>query len=194
MSAAFRSAHSTRPAIHAPLRSSVLPHAVSAVRPSVRLLVAAACVLALLGAGCSRSIDRALADVTRAEGGVQHDRFGDRFSFDADPAPLVPATLPADFPADIYRPDDYRLLGNADHDGLRRVQLHADGATVVLGEQARSAMLQQGWRQVMSRQQGDSQRVMAFVKQRRTAVLSFDRAGLGEVRVGVQWRPQPAGQ
>lgn len=162
-----------------------------------RLLPTLACALAMLVGGCSSSIDRALADVTRSGEGVQRDRHGDRFTFEDDPLPataLVGAVdpLPADFPADLYRPDAYRLLASNQMDGLRRVQLRADGTTTRLGEQARLAMLQRGWRPVMSRQHGDSQRVTAWVKDGRTAVLLFDRVALDEVRVAVQWRPAVA--
>lgn len=158
------------------------------------LPLAMACALAMLANGCSSSIDRALADVTRSGEGVQRDRHGDRFTFEDDPLPIAgPAgavdPLPADFPPDLYHPDVYRLLASSHADGLRRVQLHADGTAARLGEQARLAMLQRGWRPVMSRQHGDSQRVTAWVKDGRTAVLLFDRVALDEVRVAVQWRP-----
>ena len=157
------------------------------------LLLAATCTLVAIGSGCSRSIDRALADVTRSGEGVQHDRHGDRFTFDDDPLPastLVGAIepLPADFPADVYRPKTYDLLGSQELEDLRRVRLRVDGATSLIGEQARVAMLRQGWRQVMSRQRGDSHQVSAWVKDGRTAVLLFDRAGLDQVQVAVQWR------
>lgn len=169
---------------------------VSTVRKP-RLLLAMLCALAALGTGCSRSIDQALADVTRSGEGVQHDRNGDGFIFQDDPLPrstLVGVTdpLPVDFPADVYRPKAFDLLDDSSAEDLRRVRLRAEGATALLGEQARVAMLRQGWRQVMSRRRGDSQQVMAYVKNGRTAVLLFDRAGLGEVQVAVQWRPAGA--
>lgn len=162
-------------------------------------VLAAACALALLAGGCSRSIDHALADVTRSGEGVQEDLHGDRFIFEDDPlqaSALVGAAdpLPADFPVDVYRPESYELLDSRRDDDLRRVRLRADGAPTVLGEQARVAMLRQGWRPVMSRQRGDSQQVMAYVKGGRTAVLLFDGVGLGEAQVAVQWREPPPHQ
>lgn len=176
------------PPVTAPaLPSITVMPAASITAHAAKTLLVAACALAL-AAGCSRSIDRALADVSRSDD-VQH---GDTFTFPADPLPIdmsaAAMDLPADFPEDIYRPGAYQLIASDSRDGLRRVQLRTGGATGQVGELARSAMLRQGWRPVMSRQHGDSQRVLAFIKDRRTAVLTFNGVEPGQVRVGVQWR------
>lgn len=152
-----------------------------------------ACVLAL--AGCSQSIDNAIADVTRADRQVQVDRNGDRFTF-RDPATRPPEgepaslALPDSFPADVYLPGRYRVLDVAMEDGLQKLRLNARGPATRLFDEARGTMQQRGWRPVMAVQHGDSSRVLAFAKPRRTAVLLFRDAADGEVRIDLQLRPQ----
>lgn len=165
-----------------------------------RAWVGAALGMMLL-AGCSGALNDAVeqdvASVTQSREQGEADRNGDRFTF-RDAAPETnnqhasTPGLPAGYPDDFYRPEDFRVIGVMDRGDLRMARLRTAGSPRTLGDDARRAMVQRGWRLAMSHQHGNQNRVLAFTKGRRTAVLVFDDAGTqdnGEAQVDLQWRP-----
>lgn len=160
-----------------------------------RLLALLACTTFCL-AGCQRAGDAATeAAIERASGqAVDIDRDGDRVTIATAEGKLQMQTgeslpLPADFPKDIHLPGDYAVNSVMDMGGTRVLNLNARGQVAALFEEARAGMARQGWKQTMSMQHSADNAMLAFEKDERAAVLSFNRGeGSDGVAVGVQLR------
>jgi len=90
------------------------------------------------------------------------------------------ASLPANFPKDVFLPDDYTIESALDSTGFSMVSLRAPGQVDELADAADRYMRAGGWKQSMMA--GDEQsRIMTFQNERNIAALSFDRAEDGVV-------------
>src|SRR5690606_15394822 len=90
------------------------------------------------------------------------------------------ASLPANFPEDVFLPDDYTIESALDSTGFSMVSLRTGGEVGKLADAAGAYMQSGGWRQSMMA--GDEQsRIMTFQNERNVAALSFDRAEDGVV-------------
>jgi len=90
------------------------------------------------------------------------------------------ARLPANFPGDVFMPDEYTIESALDSTGFSMVSLRTTGGVVALAERASREMQAGGWTQSMMA--GDEQsRILTFQNRRNVAALSFDRAEDGVV-------------
>jgi hypothetical protein len=90
------------------------------------------------------------------------------------------ARLPANFPADVFMPDEYTIESALDSAGFSMVSLRTGGDVVALAERASREMQAEGWTRSMMA--GDEQsRILTFQNRRNVAALSFDRADDGVV-------------
>ena len=90
------------------------------------------------------------------------------------------ARLPANFPGDVFMPEEYTIESALDSAGFSMVSLRTAGEVVPLAERASREMQAGGWTQSMMA--GDEQsRILTFQNRRNVAALSFDRADDGVV-------------
>lgn len=159
------------------------------------LLVMTVATVVALG-GCRKS-QESIADaaIERASGGkVKVDRDGDRMTIKTDQGEMAVQSgealpLPKDFPGDVYLPPGYRINSVMDLGGAKVLSLQADGKVSVLFDAARAAMDKQGWKQTMAMQNSTDTAMLAYEKDQRAAVLSFnDNSGDSGVTMSVQLR------
>ena len=90
------------------------------------------------------------------------------------------ARLPANFPADVFMPDEYTIESALDSAGFSMVSLRTAGDVGPLADAASKYMQSGGWKQSMMA--GDEQsRILTFQNASNVAALSFDRADDGVV-------------
>lgn len=90
------------------------------------------------------------------------------------------ATLPANFPRDVFLPGDYTIESALDSAGFSMVSMRTGGDVASLADAAAAFMKAGGWQQSM--QAGDDHsRILTFQNERNVAALSFDRAEDGVV-------------
>lgn len=102
--------------------------------------------------------------------------------------PREPLALPADFPGDVYLPDDHAVGSVLDVEGVRVVSVTSGGRVPGLFADARAQMLAQGWRQTLAMQHAGDDAMATFEKDGRAAVLSFAAQPGGGVVLSVQLR------
>lgn len=161
----------------------------------LRLLSALACAVLALS-GCQKAADAATeAAIERASGGkVEVDRDGDRVSFKTDQGERLDMQageslpLPADFPKDVWLPGRYDVNSVMDMAGVQVVSVRTQGKVAGLHADARAAMAEAGWKQTMSMQHSADNAMLSFEKDKRAAVLSFNRIDGSDVAMSVQLR------
>lgn len=172
-------------------------HVPSTLGPSLALAIVA---LALVALGGCRKSQESIADaaIERAsDGKVKIDRDGDRMTIKTDQGEMAVQSgealpLPKDFPGDVYLPPDYRINSVMDLGGAKVLSLQADGKVSVLFDAARTAMDKQGWKQTMAMQNSTDTAMLAYEKDKRAAVLSFnENSGDAGVTMSVQLRDKP---
>jgi hypothetical protein len=98
--------------------------------------------------------------------------------------------LPADFPADVYRPDGFRVRHVMNVPRITTVMGEAPGAREALFAQARATMAQQGWKEIRAGQLGTADSA-AFRKDGRETVMSFmERDGVVQLSLQLH-KPKP---
>lgn len=160
------------------------------------LLPPAACALLLL-AGCMKSAQESATEaaISAATGqAVQVDQDGETVTIATGEGAMrisggEALTLPADFPEDIYLPDDYRVRSVMDMGGTRVLSLSATGTSAQLFADARDAMARDQWTLGTAMQHETNASMLAFEKDNRAAVLSFVGGKDGDVQIGMQLRP-----
>lgn len=90
------------------------------------------------------------------------------------------AQLPADFPGDVFLPDDYTVDSVVQGSGFTMVSLRTRGEVGPLADAAGAFMKSGGWNQSMMTADGET-RLMMFQNDRTVAALSFDRDDEGVV-------------
>jgi len=150
--------------------------------------------LVVLGAaGCGKSPGERLGEaaVSAATGHkVAVDKDGDKVTFkteqgDMQVASGASATLPADFPKDVYLPARYTIESVMQMPNAQVLALDTTGDIAAMFADANRQMQSQGWRQTMSMQQNASTQMLAFEKDQRSAMLTFNAEG-NAVKVGLQ--------
>lgn len=152
------------------------------------LSIAALCV-----AGCGKSPGERLAEAAiEASTGqkVDVDEDGGKVSFKTDKGEMKisggdDATLPADFPKDVYLPDDYKVASTMELPGAMIVSLETQGGVAALAGDASKHMLAQGWKQTMAMQNDGDNQMFVFEKAQRSATVTFSREDQA-VTVGLQ--------
>ncbi len=107
----------------------------------------------------------------------------------AQPRAAEALRLPADFPADVFVPDDYRVDSVMDAGAVQVISLRALGRVPGVFADARRAMRAQGWTQTLAMQNAGDSAMLSFEKDSRAAVLSFNPGHGGrDVAMSVQLR------
>ena len=162
---------------------------------TLRVLLLSFAITACLG-GCQKATDTATEVAIETASGqkVDVERDGDKVTFKTEEGEMttqagVSLPLPADFPKDIYLPQDYTVNTVMEMGGIHMVSLMAPTPVPVLFKAASEAMQQQGWKQVTAMQHASGNAMLAFEKEKRHVSLSFNsnRQGAGTV-VSVQMR------
>lgn len=98
--------------------------------------------------------------------------------------------LPAGFPADVYRPDGFRVRHVMDVPTMLMLTGDVQGERAAVFAEARAAMAQQGWTEVRAGKMGAADSAL-FRKEKREMVMSMmDRDGLVQVSMQLQ-KPKP---
>jgi hypothetical protein len=156
------------------------------------LLLAGLAVLTLAACGKSpgeRLAEKALSAATGQDVEVSKD--GAEVTFKTEKGDMKiaggdGATLPADFPKDIYLPSGYKVESSMQMPGAVVVSLAAPGQVSALFAEASKQMQAEGWKQTMAMQQSGETQMLAFEKQDRSAMVSFDADGDAGVKVSLQ--------
>src|SRR5690606_13957000 len=83
------------------------------------------------------------------------------------------ARLPAGFPGDVYLPDDYEIDSVVDSSGFTMVSVRLDGKLSAASDAARKHMTEAGWKQSMAATDDDTNHLLAYENDERTALMSF---------------------
>ncbi len=142
----------------------------------ISLACAALLAAASVQSGCQRA--ETLASRGAPDGEIIHfDRNGDRMPR-RDTAAGVhddeQLPLPMDFPGDVYLPGHYAVHSVMDMPGMQVISLLAPGRVATLSGDARQAMERDGWTRRMAMQHSVDNAVLAFEKDRRSALLAFN--------------------
>lgn len=95
------------------------------------------------------------------------------------------ATLPADFPGDVYVPDAYVVESTLAMGGDLFVALAVQQDVATLHAAARAGMAAHGWTETMAALENNQHGLLTFEKGDRTAVLSLSREAEGAT-LGIQ--------
>ncbi|BCT92181.1 hypothetical protein LYSHEL_12050 [Lysobacter helvus] len=97
------------------------------------------------------------------------------------------ATLPANFPKDVYLPAGYKVGSAMEMPGAMVVDVEAPGTVTDTFAAAVTKMKSEGWTQRVAMQQTPQSQVVVYEKANRDATLSIsENPGKGGVRIGVQ--------
>jgi hypothetical protein len=123
------------------------------------------------------------AEVERKDGRVDIQAKGAHVQIAEDGHALE---LPADFPADVYRPEGFRVRHVMDVPEMLMLTGEAQGDRAELFAQARASMAQQGWKEVRAGRMGQADSAM-FRKEKREMVMTMmDRNGLVQLSMQLQ--------
>ena len=86
----------------------------------------------------------------------------------------TPLALPADFPADVALPAHYAIDAMTEMPGVRILSLLAEGEVGALSHSTRVVMERAGWQRRLATRHVGGSAVLAFEKDRRSALFSFD--------------------
>jgi len=160
--------------------------------PHVRSIFILALV-ALGAAGCSKSPGERLGEaaIAAATGHkVDVDAHAGKVIFKADQGEMqvasgASAALPADFPKDVYLPARYTVESVMHMPNAQMLALDTSGDIASMFAAASKHMQAQGWKQTMAMQQNATTQMLAFEKDQRNAMLTFNADG-DAVKVGLQ--------
>ena len=156
------------------------------------LLLLGVAVLTVAACGKSpgeRLAEKALSAATGQEVEVSKD--GAEVTFKTDKGEMKiaggdDATLPNDFPKDVYLPSGYKVESSMQMPGALVVSLAAPGQVSSLFADASKQMQAEGWKQTLAMQQSGETQMLAFEKENRSAMVSFDADGDEAVKVSLQ--------
>ena len=152
-------------------------------RPRAALLAA----LTILLAACADGPGGAAAEATLAAAGVQDveiDEDGESISYRTDAGEVTitggdAATLPDEFPADVYLPGDYVVESTLAMNADLFIGLAVDGEVPALYASARESMAGHGWTETMAALENNENGLLTFEKDDRSAVVSLSRGEEG---------------
>jgi hypothetical protein len=150
-------------------------------------------LVALGVAGCGKSPGERLGEaaISAATGHkVDVDENGGKVTFKTDQGEMqvasgASATLPADFPKDVYLPARYTVESVMQMPNAQVLALDTSGDIASMFADASKRMQAEGWKQTMAMQQTASTQMLAFEKDQRSAMLTFNAEG-DAVKVGLQ--------
>lgn len=127
------------------------------------------------------------AEVERKDGHVDIQAKGAHMQIAEEGQVLA---LPADFPADVFRPEGFRVRHVMDVPTMLMLTGDADGDRAALFAQARAAMVQQGWAEVRAGRMGQADSAMFRKEQRETVMTLMDRNGVVQLSMQLH-KPKP---
>lgn len=166
-------------------------HAPILPAPATLLAVAASTLLFLVSCGQGVGETAAEAALAAAAGqDVEIDEDGGTVSYRTDQGEVTvtggeAATLPKDFPEDVYLPVDYVVESTLAMNQDLFVALAVDEDVPVLYAAAREAMAGHGWTETMAALENNENGLLTFEKADRAAVLSLAREE-GGTTMGLQ--------
>lgn len=162
-------------------------------KPTMRLLPLLLCIPLFAACGKQAGDQAAEAMIERSTGtDAEIERKDGRVDIHAKDAHMQIAEegqvleLPADFPADVYRPEGFRVRHVMDVPEMLMLTGEADGDRAALFAQARAAMAREGWKEVRAGRMGQADSAM-FRKEKREMVMTLmDRNGVVQVSMQLQ--------
>ena len=163
--------------------------------PRALLLVAlVAGVIAL--PGCKRASE-AIAEkaIEHASGDkVDIDQDGDTVKIKTDKGEMTVATaqdggsvaLPADFPSDVFLPEQRTVSSAMDMGGMKAVNISTGAALAQVSADVEKTMQAQGWKREMSMQTSADSSTLIYSKDKRQAVYQLIKAEDGGTQLAVR--------
>ena len=159
-------------------------------------LVASVAIAVLASAGCKRAGQSAAeAAIAAASGGkVDVSQNGDTTTIQSKDGKQTMtvsaggnASLPADFPKDVFLPSDYKVESALEMPGAMVTHVLTNGSVASVSSDADKNMQAQGWKQTMVMAQSEQAHIVMWEKGERHATLTIagDKAQ-GGVQVGYQ--------
>ncbi|MUV13223.1 hypothetical protein [Noviluteimonas gilva] len=96
------------------------------------------------------------------------------------------ATLPVEFPKDVYLPSKFKVLSVMQMQDVMVVQLDVPGDLAALTDASGKKMATEGWKQTLSMQAAEGQHVTMYEKDKRQATVSFADDGEPGVKLNLQ--------
>ena len=157
--------------------------------------ISGAVCVALVLTACGKSPGEKLAEAaieagTGQKADVDADKGAVTFKTDKGDMKVTSgeaATLPANFPKDVYLPAGYKVGSAMEMPGAMVVDIEAPGTVSDTFAAAVTKMKSEGWTQRMAMQQTPQSQIVVYAKANRDATLSIsENPGKGGVRIGVQ--------
>lgn len=154
--------------------------------PRAALLGLGAALLLVLSA-CADTPGEAAAEAALAAAGAQDveiDEDGESVSYRTEEGEVTitggeAASLPGDFPDDVYLPVDYVVESTLAMNADLFVGLAVDEAVPALYASARESMAGHGWTETMAALENNENGLLTFEKDDRSAVVSLSRGEEG---------------
>ena len=142
-------------------------------RPFFTALVAAS----LLLSACQKAQDAAVAAAVERATGAKVDKNSQQVTVKTEQGVLQSTAaeegqsvpLPANFPSDIYLPDQHRIASVMDVSGAQVINISTPAAMTAVFNTVGQNMEKSGWKREMAMQSGDGGS-LAFSKEKRNAV------------------------
>ncbi|QIL19518.1 hypothetical protein [Thermomonas sp. HDW16] len=146
--------------------------------------------------GCKRA-GEAIAEKTmeHASGDkVDIEQNGDTVSIKTDKGEMKVATaqdgasvaLPADFPTDVFLPEQRTISSAMDMGGMKAVNIATSASPAQVSADVEKTMQAQGWKREMSMQTGADSSTLIYSKDKRQAVYQMMKAEDGGTQLAVR--------
>ena len=158
----------------------------SAPTPRAALLGLGAALLLILSA-CTDAPGEAAAEAALAAAGAQDvevDEYDESISYRTDEGEVTitggeAATLPDDFPGDVFLPGDYVVESTLAMNADLFIGLAVEEDVPALYAAARESMAGHGWTETMAALENNENGLLTFEKDDRSAVVSLSRGEEG---------------
>ena len=163
---------------------------------SQKLLLAMLVAGAVALPGCKRASE-AIAEkaIEQASGDkVDIEQNGDTVSIKTDKGEMKVATaqdghsvaLPADFPTDVFLPEQRTISSAMDMGGMKAVNIATTTTLALVSAEVEKTMQAQGWKREMSMQTSADSSTLIYSKDKRQAVYQLIKAEDGSTQLAVR--------
>lgn len=160
------------------------------------MLLALAIAAVLTLPGCKRASDAVAEQAIEHSSGekVDIERHGDTVSIKTDKGEMKVATaqdgasvaLPADFPTDVFLPEQRTISSAMDMGGMKAVNIATSASPAQVSADVEKTMQAQGWKREMSMQTGADSSTLIYSKDKRQAVYQMMKAEDGGTQLAVR--------
>ena len=169
-----------------------MPHPPNTQRLLLALAIAAACALP----GCQRAsetiAEKAIEQASGDKVDIKQD--GDTVSIKTEQGEMKVATaqdggsvaLPADFPTDVFLPEQRTVSSAMDMGGMKAINIATTVALAQVSADVEKSMQGQGWKREMSMQTGADSSTLIYSKDKRQAVYQLMKADDGGTQLAVR--------